>query len=70
MANKSQIPDKKIKSKMLLLDTLAQYLLGLRYYEGEEVEKDISMALEWFEQAVDQGVIEAQNLIAKIQKRQ
>jgi hypothetical protein len=44
----------------------AQYLLGLRYYEGEEVEKDISMALEWLGQAVEQSIIEAQNLSVDI----
>ena len=48
-------------------DAQAQYLLGLKYYEGDKVNKDISLALEWLEQAVDQGVVEARDLVAKIQ---
>ena len=47
----------------------AQYLLGLKYYQGEEVEKKVNTALECFYQAAVQGVVEAQNLISKIQEK-
>jgi TPR repeat protein len=44
----------------------AQYLLGLRYYEDED--KDIYTALEWFEKAAEQDVVEAQEMISVIEK--
>ena len=47
----------------------AQYLLGLKYYQGEEVGKNINLALEWFYQAALQGVVEAQNLVFIIQNQ-
>jgi len=43
--------------------------LGLKYYQGEELEKNVNTALECFYQAAVQGVVEAQNLISKIQEK-
>ncbi|HIE02908.1 MAG TPA: sel1 repeat family protein, partial [Thiotrichaceae bacterium] len=44
----------------------AQYVVGLKYYQGTEVRKDIDMALKWLDQAAEQDVIKAQDLIVLI----
>ena len=41
-------------------DTEAQYVLGSRYYTGESLQKDLSIAAEWFEKAAMQGHAKAQ----------
>jgi len=44
-------------------DAAAQTSLGLRYYNGEEVEQDYKQAMEWFRKAADQGEARAQFLL-------
>jgi len=46
----------------------AQYLLGLKYYEGKQIKKNLHLALCWLLQAMDKGVTEAQEPIKKIKK--
>ena len=41
-------------------DAEAQFSLGVCYYNGESVAKDLEKAKEWFEKAAEQGVAEAQ----------
>jgi TPR repeat protein len=38
-------------------DRLGQFWLGLAYYRGQGAEKDIAVALKWFELAAEQGCI-------------
>jgi uncharacterized protein len=37
----------------------AQFYLGVRYVQGDSVEKDAQKAIEWYEKASAQGVTEA-----------
>ena len=41
-------------------DAAAQYLIGRKYYTGNEVAKDINEAIKWFEMAAKQNHIRAQ----------
>ena len=50
-------------------DTEAQYVLGSRYYTGEPLQKDLSIAAEWFEKAAMQGHAEAQNALGYMYRR-
>lgn len=61
--------DGNIKAKQLLFsyynkvlvkyakegDDEAQYYLGLSYYNGTEIEKDVECAAQWFEKSMEQG---------------
>jgi len=49
-------------------DTTAQYQLGLNYFKGDIVEKNISTALEWLQKAVNQGHTQAKQEIIRINK--
>jgi TPR repeat protein len=40
---------------------LAQYNLGLCYYNGEGIDKDLVEAVKWYRKAADQGDIDAQD---------
>ena len=44
-------------------DTEAQYNLGLCYYKGEGVAKDVVEAAKWYREAADQGYAEAQKAL-------
>jgi hypothetical protein len=39
-------------------DAVAQYHLGLCYYNGREVTQDLKRAVKLFQQAVEQGLVE------------
>ena len=41
-------------------DAEAQYNLGVMYDEGAGVERDLTLAAEWFRRAAEQGFIDAQ----------
>jgi TPR repeat protein len=41
-------------------DPVAQFALGARYAQGNEVEQDYSEAVRWFEKAANQGHVVAQ----------
>jgi len=41
-------------------DPVAQFVLGARYAQGDEVEQDYSEAVRWFEKAANQGHVVAQ----------
>lgn len=45
----------------------SQYLLGLKYYNGDGVPRNIPTALHWFRQAANQGHKQAQQMIDKIE---
>jgi TPR repeat protein len=38
----------------------AQYILGVGYYHGQGVPRDITQALGWFRKAAEQGLADAQ----------
>ena len=42
----------------------AQYNLGMCYYYGQGVSKDISKALKWWRRAAEQGLVDAQYNLA------
>lgn len=42
-------------------DVLAQYLLGFRYQQGIDVEKDTTVAAKWYQKAADQEDAAAQH---------
>jgi hypothetical protein len=41
-------------------DAEAQYQMGVRYDEGESVQKDDAQAVQWFQRAADHGHVDAQ----------
>lgn len=41
----------------------AQFTLGVCYFNGDDVEKDLSEAVKWYRKAADQGHAEAQNAL-------
>ena len=41
-------------------NALAQYLLGVMYYDGQGVRKDYVEAVKWYRKAAEQGVAKAQ----------
>ena len=41
-------------------DVRAQFSLGLAYFNGRVVEKDLRLAAQWFEKAAEQGHLSAQ----------
>ena len=41
-------------------DYIAQYWLGMRYYDGEGVEQDYRQAAKWYQKAAEQGNEDAQ----------
>ena len=43
-----------------------QYELGVCYYNGEGVSKDVSKAVEWWQKAADQGDASAQQILDKL----
>jgi putative methionine-R-sulfoxide reductase with GAF domain len=45
-------------------DARAEYALGRRYYNGEEVKQDYRQAMHWFLKAADQGNVSAQSVVA------
>ena len=51
----------EIKAKAGKGDAAAQNNLGVRYYSGEGVEKDLKKAVKWFQKAAEQGKEKAQN---------
>ena len=46
------------------LDAKAQYELGLKYYYGKDVGKDLPEAFKWIRKAAEQGYADAQNDLA------
>jgi hypothetical protein len=42
-------------------DPDAQWQMGVRYHNGEDVPQDDALAMTWFERAADQGQIDAQS---------
>ena len=44
----------------------AQYNLGLMYYNGLGVKKDVSEALKWIRESAQQGYEKAQGFLTKI----
>lgn len=46
-----------------------QYLLGLTYFEGEDVRQDYDEAFKWFTKAANQGNADAQNRLGNIYSR-
>jgi hypothetical protein len=67
-ASQSQVRNHNMQAKSLAdLRTLAtqgdaeaEYQLGVRYDEGEDVLKDDAQAVQWFQRAADQGNVDAQ----------
>ena len=49
-----------LKNKAQNGDLEAQYILGVRYFDGEGVAQDKKQALFWWRKAADQGLPEAQ----------
>jgi uncharacterized protein len=45
-------------------DANSQFNLALRYYNGEEVPKDLIEAVKWYRKAAEQGDLKAQNTLA------
>ena len=41
----------------------AQYLIGLLYYRGDYVEKNIEEAIKWFKSAARKNNVEAANML-------
>jgi TPR repeat protein len=41
-------------------EAIAQFNVGLMYYEGQGVRQDYARAAEWFQRAADQGYLKAQ----------
>ena len=54
-------PLEKMTSNAKKGDPGAQNNLGLRYFNGDGVEKDLAQAVVWFRKAADQGYASAQN---------
>lgn len=46
----------------------AQYSLGVKYYNGRGVEKNVNLAKEWFKKASEAGFGPAEGALAKIEK--
>lgn len=44
----------------------AQYILGMKYYLGDGIEKDIGKAISWLKKAAFQGIVEAQKQLGNI----
>ena len=44
-------------------DPIAQYAIGARYAQGDEVKKDYAEAVRWFNKAADQGHVGAQTAL-------
>lgn len=44
----------------------AQYEIGYRYYYGEGLEQDYSIAYKWFEKAAEQGIEEAIEILGEM----
>lgn len=67
-ASQSQVRDRNIHAKSPTdLRTLAdqgdaeaQYQMGVRYDEGDSVQKDDAQAVQWFQHAAEQGHVDAQ----------
>ena len=49
-------------------DVVAQYNLGVAYYNGEGVEQSYSEAVYWLQKACENGVEEACEFLNKIKK--
>lgn len=47
-------------------NTIAQYHLGVCYFEGQGVEQDYHQSFLWFREAEQAGLLEAMNAIAKV----
>src|SRR5690606_32739580 len=45
---------------------LAQYYLGLKFYEGNDVLQDYKLAVKWYTAAAEQGITEAQNYLGRL----
>ncbi len=65
-----QLPLQTLFTQAEIGDKQAQYLLGLKYYQGTEVQQNMKLALEWLYKATEQGVIKAQDLIILIKKQE
>ncbi len=52
--------DNSLKARAERGDGQAQYELGVRYFEGREVPKDLIEALRWFKMSADNGVASGQ----------
>ena len=57
----------KAKTKAQAGDTEAQYDLGLMYYHGIGVERDIQESETWMRKAAEQGNADAQNFLKEAQ---
>ena len=42
-------------------DAEAQFQMGVRYHNGEEVPQDDAQAIQWFQRAAEQGHVDAQS---------
>lgn len=51
----------ELKNKAEQGNAEAQYNLGVLYYYGEEVEKNLSEAVKWYRKAAEQGYARAQH---------
>ena len=49
-------------------DVDAQFNLGNMYYNGEGVKQDITLAVQWFEKAAEQGHTQAQESLDKLRR--
>ena len=47
-------------------DAIAQYDLGVLYYQGKEVRQDYTKAIEWYGKAANQGHADAQTILGVI----
>ncbi len=51
----------EIRAKAEAGDAESEYQLGLRYYSGESVAKDLAEGVKWFRKAAEKGCGRAQN---------
>ena len=54
-------PFEEVKAKAAGGDADSAYQLGLRYYNGDGVRKDLAEAAKWFRKAAEQGFAPAQS---------
>lgn len=52
-----------LKTKANQEDAVAQYILGLMYYEGQGVKQNFVEAIKWCQQSADQELVDAQYFV-------
>jgi hypothetical protein len=57
----ARAPFEELKAKAEAGDADSEYQVGLRYYKGEGVSKDLAEAVKWFRKAAEQGLAGAQD---------